>query len=483
MKKSINHLSIILTVFILLIAAIAAPLLAKSPVQKVDHSIQCNDSCVAGSSYPELVILAPSYFKAPLTTLVHHKEQMGIPTALITLDSVYEQMYWQGRDQAEKIKYFIKSAVEEWNVSYILLIGGMKGQRLQWHCPVRYVQMGCDWESQYISDLYYADLYDANGSFSSWDTDHDGLYGEWYYEETAEDYPLDLTPDVAVGRLPCRNVFELRMIVDKIISYEKYSYGMDWFNRFVIAAGDTYPETQNPLWKGYEGEVYGDRAIENLSKFTPIRLYTSEDTFTNPQDLRRQINKGCGFLYLVGHGSPKKWGNNMPNGSEFIDGLNTINSHLLKNRNRYPVCVLSGCHNLQFDVSILRSFDPTAWYHQENILECLGWQLTWNKAGGSIATLGTTALGFTKEDKDSFTGGINEIEVEFFKQYGQNNKTILGDAWKAAVEWYTTTYQVNWNTISTDDSWIDVQVPQTWILFGDPSLQIGGYPQKDTYIV
>jgi hypothetical protein len=112
----------------------------------------------------------------------------------------------------------------------------------------------------------------------------------------------------------------------------------------------------------------------------------------------------------------------------------------------------------------------------EATCECLGWRLTRSISGGSIATLGTTALGFTKEDKDSFAGGINEIEVAFFKAYGQDHQIFLGDTWASAVFWYVDTYPVDWNALSTDDAWIDAQVVQTWILFGDPSLRIGGYP-------
>ena len=72
-------------------------------------------------------------------------------------------------------------------------------------------------------------------------------------------------------------------------------------------------------------------------------------------------------------------------------------------------------------------------------------------------------------------GGGNELEVNFFTQYSKNNKKILGEAWSSAISWYIDTYQVNWNTKSVSDSWIDAQVVETWVLFGDPSLHIGGY--------
>ena len=41
----------------------------------------------------------------------------------MTLNEVFKQMYWQGRDCAEKVKYFIKTAIEEWETKYVLLVG------------------------------------------------------------------------------------------------------------------------------------------------------------------------------------------------------------------------------------------------------------------------------------------------------------------------------------------------------------------------
>jgi len=248
----------------------------------------------------------------------------------------------------------------------------------------------------------------------------------------------------------------------------------------IVAAGDTYPVSEeNPLWVGNEGEYYGDRALENMTGFNPIRLYTSDGSLSGPADVRAAVRNGAGFLYFVGHGNPKVWGNNLPETHEIVRGLTTSNVHRLRNKEKLPVCVLSGCHDLQFDVSIFKTFNKDARRHGENAFECLGWRLTRKIGGGSIATLGCTALGFTKEDKESFDGGINELEVEFFKQYGQNNVEILGDTWKAALEWYIDTYPASdddWeNAIYPDDVWVDIQIPQTWILFGDPSLKIGGY--------
>jgi hypothetical protein len=387
-------------------------------------------------------------------------------------------MFWKGRDKAEKIKYFIKKAIENWNTEYVLLIGGKKGQLPLWHIPVRYVKMNNNWESHYISDLYYADIYDSEDNFSSWDSDNDGVYGEWHIENKPEDKHIDLYPDIAVGRLPCRNIFEVQIMVDKIIEYETNTYDKNWFNDFIVVAGDTYLVSDNPLWLQYEGEFYGNQAIQNMTGFNAIKLYTSEGTLTGNSDVINALNNGCGFIYFVGHGNPKTWGNHPPNNHDFIHGLKVKDMHKLKNKNKYPICIVSGCHNCQFDVSILKIFNNTALYRGEATLECWGWRITRKINGGAIASLGCTALGHTKEDKKSFKGGINEFEVQLFKQYKQNQVEILGNIWLSALKWYLDTYPINWDTSKVNalrDSWVDTQVIQSYILFGDPSLKIGGY--------
>jgi len=229
-------------------------------------------------------------------------------------------------------------------------------------------------------------------------------------------------------------------MVKKIISYEKTAYNKPWFYDMVAIAGDTYPEYQNPDWAGNEGEIYADMAIENMTGFNPIKLYTSNETLKSWKDMKSAINNGCGFLYFVGHGSATSWSTHFPNSKNWTEGFTV--SH----------------------------------FHGEAGYECWGWRMTRKIGGGSIATIGCSALGFTKEDKVSFKGGINELEVEFFKAYGQNNIDVIGDTWKAALDWYVSTYSINWEEELSNDSWVDIQVPSTWTLIGDPSLKIGGYP-------
>ena len=422
----------------------------------------------------DLLIIAPDDFYSALEPLEKHKNDMSVKTKLVTLSEVYEQGYW-GRDKPEKIKYYIKEAYDNWEIKYVLLVGGMIGQSREWYLPIRRIELNCDWEESIISDLYFADIYDSEGNFSTWDSDNDNNYAEWNEGEQPEDEFISLIPEVAIGRLPCRNKMEVKIMVKKIIDYETNTKGKEWFNEMVVFAGDTYPEYKNPLWVGYEGEYYGDLAIDYMSDFNPTRKYTSDETLTHWKDIVKEFSKGYGIVYFVGHGCPLSWSNHLPNSSKRIESFTIYHIPLIRNKEKQPVCVLSGCHNLQFDVNIFNIFDAEKRYHAEYAPESMGWWLTRKINGGSIATLGATALGYTKEDKVAFNGGINEIEVEFFKQYGENGYDILGEAWQQAVIWYLETYQIPWGTTLTNDSWVDMQVPSTWILFGDPSLKIGGY--------
>ncbi|MEF8848612.1 MAG: C25 family cysteine peptidase, partial [Candidatus Thermoplasmatota archaeon] len=171
----------------------------------------------------DLLIISPSEFENLLDPFVEHKESLGISTKIATVDEIKERTYWKGRDIQEKIKYYIKESILNWGIKYVLLVGGIEGQTFEWDLPVRYSHVVPYSEQEYpeksfISDLYYADVFDGQANFSSWDSNNDGRFSVWNKSFIEE---MDLYPDVYLGRLPCRNRFELRAMVNKIIEYEE----------------------------------------------------------------------------------------------------------------------------------------------------------------------------------------------------------------------------------------------------------------------
>ncbi|RLF51297.1 MAG: peptidase C25, partial [Thermoplasmata archaeon] len=72
----------------------------------------------------DMVIIAPSEFSDALQKLVEHKNNYGVKTFLMTTEEIYSK--YNGRDEPEKIKYFIKNAIEQYGIKYVLLVGGLK---------------------------------------------------------------------------------------------------------------------------------------------------------------------------------------------------------------------------------------------------------------------------------------------------------------------------------------------------------------------
>ncbi len=432
----------------------------------------------------DLVILCPCEFAKVLEPLVEHKVSMGIDTKLFTLYQI-NMVGDKGYDAAEKVKYFIKAAYDQLGIKYVLIVGGYK------KFPIRYVYNYNDWiiypEPAIISDLYYADLYDNDSIFQTWDTNNNHVYGEWIGDFCAEDYGIDLRPDVYVGRFACNNRMEVRIMVKKIINYETKTNGSDWFKRILAIAGDTYPKEEFPE---NEGEENADKVINIMTGFNNTTLYTSDGTLKGPFDVIKEFNKGYGFVFFEGHADPMSWNTHKPSSTVWVNGISTLTIPFLINGNKMPIVVSGACHDGKFDVNIgnliegilkdgLHFFKKREGFfsHYTWIPECWTWKLTSKIGGGAIATIANTGIGMTKEDKDSKEGGGDFIGPQFFIEY-KNGTDILGEVWGNSINSYLNEFEIDWNTPSAKDDAIDAKTVQQWILFGDPTLKIGGYNKE-----
>ena len=414
----------------------------------------------------DMVIIAPNKFSGNIQPLIDHKNSVGIQTFLKTTEEIYND--FEGRDEAEQIKYFIKDAIENNHISFVLLIGGRKSQLFQWHVPVRYVLLDDGFQHPtYISDLYFADIYKNVDEFEDWDSNGDDIFAEW-----GEDV-LDLEPDIYIGRLPCRNRFEVKFVVDKIISYETTAYGESWFDTAVFVGGDTFT-----AFEGNEGELTCDVAASYLDDFTINRLYASLGTISNPDDFVDAINDGCGFLMTRCRGGTDRIRLPFSDGSEMIY-INNRNVPKLKNDDKYPIMVLSECWHAKFDVTVLNIFDylrnVTDVYQSDCVYESIAWRLARKINGGAIAVLTQTntcyglygdANGNNITDDAEMLGGF--LAVEVFRLYAEEGRQILGEIHGEAARNYVENFPVNSNLY-------DCKSVQEWILIGDPSLKVGGY--------
>ena len=218
----------------------------------------------------ELIVIAPNEFSDELSSLISHKNSRGVSAKFVGLNEVYGGT---GRDNQEKIKYYIKDAMDTWSTSSVLLVGAWHDTKPSYQkLPARKTHIeSVDPEDDevFVSDLYYADIYDGEMNFCSWDADGDNKFGEYYDKDNIDE--VDGLPDVYLGRIPARNGNEVTTIVNKIKTYENnQAYTQNWFTNLVVIGGDTSPD-----YETCEGEYINQKVIDMMDGFTSEKLWVT----------------------------------------------------------------------------------------------------------------------------------------------------------------------------------------------------------------
>jgi len=436
----------------------------------------------------DLLIITPLIFRLNLLRLASHKNRNGIKTKIKTVESINLQYLSKGRDTPERIKLFIKDAEQNWGIKYVLLVGGLKNHIYAndrehqtygskwWYVPVRYTNISFSESTGYISDLYYSDLYKGEGEFEDWDSNGNGIFCDRYEE-------IDLWPDVYYGRIPCRNIFEVRNIVNKIIKYERSPHwDENWFKRMIAVGGVTFEFLSGPGHEGQEpdGEWLSNLSLDHMEDIIndPVRIFASYNSTTGPRpdyiNITEEWTKGAGFVLLQGHGNAFMWDTKWPdeNGDlKWVGGIWSMDFSLIKNKEKLPIVVVGGCHNGIFRVSFINTlFDGLdgVWdYHAYGapIGSCFSGKMVQKRSGAAIACTGCTDSGIGSELTFSA-----ELETNFFYKVGIDNVVSLGEAHSGSIEKYLTD-----NNLQGEP--LHVYCITEYQLFGDPSLTIGGKPK------
>jgi hypothetical protein len=413
----------------------------------------------------DLAIIAPEEFSSSLQPLLDHKNDFGVLTEFFFTEDIYTQ--YSGRDNQEKIKFFIKYAIEQWNIHYVLLVGDIT------KIPIRHTYAS-PWQRDILTDLYYADIYDHQYEFSCWDANQNNKFGEVDADGNDID-GVDLFADVHIGRLACVDNNEVDTVVNKIITYEKTTYGSDWFHKVILAGGDTFPPFYSHAdFDVFEGEITNHYVSKALPEFESIFLWATKRNL-NAITFNRAINKGAGFLSYAGHGFEHGWGTYRPNA--MTDKLILYYMpfvRLLKNQDKLPIVFFDACltAKLDFNISDLHNYYP-GWidlivrftkieYDILDFYACYAWSMVAKEGGGAIATIGATRLAYTWVNEHGVFAGAGYLDVSFFEAYEQG--ISVGEMLTTAQLSYISNVGFDYFTI------------EEYILLGDPSLRVGGYP-------
>ncbi len=432
-----------------------------------------------------LLVIAPEEFRFALQPLIDHKNASGMSTIMVTLEDLYGE--FSGADRPDQIKHAIAFYEQTLGIEYVMLVGDVNKFPVRWQAGQL---VDNNLHHVYLpSDYYYADLYDGIGAFNNWDADGDRYYGEIYRTNLNPD-GIDFDPDVKVGRVTAADVTQVETYVAKVIRYEYLASNSDWFPRVLL------------IQDGFTGDIDAKENIAGyLSGFEPVRLYEHispadysgpvSDTIS-PITISLRFNEGAGFVSHTSHGSPARWYN--------VDTFYRIANIRSDLRNAYtlPVIYSGGCQTTQFfyeTVPYCRSTDCPTWrYLGEDGSLHAGVPVTvpaglpsfyprpavtqtHNELGIGEAFVVETDSGGIAYFGSQETGQVGThrvLDEAFFEAYSLGHH-ILGNMWEYALERFATVYSVG--SVSPTGHWWPtclVHTPSRYILFGDPSLRVGG---------
>ena len=402
----------------------------------------------------QLVVIAPSTYSSNIAPLITHKNSMGITSKFVSLTDITGSVYFPvtGRDTQEQIKYFIKNAIENWNIKYVLLFGGNTSLPAR----VTHVHIADDpdygWEL-FSSDLYFADIYDKNSQFCSWDSNGNNIFGEFNWNGQTD--TVDLHADVYLARIPASSTTQVTWVVNKIIGYEDTpGYQQSWFPNLVLVGGDSFDDGGIN-----EGEYANQKVADLMTGFIPTKLWVSNGkltgyTPTGLQNIINTIEAGCGFMDFNGHGATSIWathphedfGTWVPTPIRIPGGLHAADVAGFANGNKLPIVTVEACDTARFGP------DPN----------CFNWAFLYNSNGGAIGTFGATGIGYSYIGTGVTQGLIGKMGVDTYKAFKTNGAKTFGEMWYRALERY----------ITTGMAAEDYKTVEEWQPFGDPSLII-----------
>ncbi|RLF64273.1 MAG: hypothetical protein DRN31_00610, partial [Thermoplasmata archaeon] len=220
-------------------------------------------------------------------------------------------------------------------------------------------------------------------------------------------------------------------------------YGGEWFGKAVLCGGDSH----NDDGSVYEGEYTKEHAANYLNEFEITKLYASEENLDD-KSIRQAINDGAGFVDFSGHGNRYSWATHPPGEFNTWIGIDVSDVTLLSNTNEYPVVVLDACSTGNFKYG-----------------NCLAWHFVKASDKGAIATFATTALSWGYLGSSCIAGLSGYMDIRLTKHFSQMEKA--GEVLANSIDDYL-------NYHSRMDK-ADYKTVEEFELFGDPTLQIGGY--------
>jgi hypothetical protein len=304
------------------------PIKAISPI-----SIQpIGNQNLHGIQAVNMVILYHANFAVPAQRLADHREDYSnLKVQLINIDEVFNE-FSSGRQDPSAIRDFARMLYRrDTSFQYLLLFGDGSfdyrniGKRGGNFITVYQTERSENPITAFPSDDYYALLDDGEGV---------NLQGDL---------------DIAVGRLPVKNLQEARLLVDKIINYDLSANAFgEWRNRLVFVADDG----DNNLHLR-DADRVASKVANDYAQFNQEKIYFDAFPRTSTsggagfplatEALNQAIFQGALAVNYLGHGGAQGWA------QERVLDKNRGDIRNWTNFNRLPVFITATCSFAGYD--------------------------------------------------------------------------------------------------------------------------------------
>jgi len=248
-------------------------------------------------NYDYLVIGKPELYNA-LGVWQTHRSNQGFTLQFADIDDILATS--AGVNDADKLRNYLKAEYDNSPFTYLLLLGDYDT------VPVAYLTPEPGGSERVPSDFFYSDL------SSDWDTNNNGLYGEYSAGTGQGDWGIDFTPELYVGRFSTNIPAQVQQIGSRVVFFENNGE----FYRNKVLLPSAYANYENEPEYGFGATNSADFA--EYLKDTILRdylcttLYEQEGVVPSPpsdydlnyNNLKLLINEqDFGIINWCAHGS------------------------------------------------------------------------------------------------------------------------------------------------------------------------------------
>lgn len=352
---------------------------------------------IAGGDY---LIIGPSHLLAATQSLRDWRQENGLTPVTVDVEAIYEQ-FAAGQRGPEAIRSFLRFASEQWATPprFVLLVG-----------DASYDPRGYTGPAGRAADLTPTCLVDTY------------FVGETASDHCYADLDDDLSPELAVGRLPAQTHQEIATITNKIIAYEKTPPDGSWLRNALLVA-DSDPEFPAA------SQRIADEVLTPAG-YQVDTLHLGEPATADPEAARSHLfealENGVGLVNYVGHGSPRWWAGEL---------LSSEDAAGLRNSDRLPIVTALTC--------------LTGFFHHPTT-QSLAEAFLWSE-GGAVAAFMPSSEGVTHEQIP--------VAISFYDHLVGGQFATLGEAIQATKR-----------DLAQANSSADMI--RTFNLLGDPALRL-----------